>query len=86
MKRNEIVSEIQELIKDKEHLFDLNKNAVSITGEFGISFTVDSITSEGVFIQSDEDVEKKEFIEFDDIMHKDDLQSILEALRSEMIE
>ena len=86
MKRNEIVSEIQELIKDKEHLFDLNKNAVSITGEFGASFTVDSVTSEGVFIQSDEDVEEKEFIEFDDIMHKDDLQSILEALRNELAE
>jgi len=80
-KRSEIVSEIQKLIKDKEHLFD---TTIELTGSLSSKNTIDSVTSEGVFIVEGEDVNKTELVLFDDIMNKEDLELVLETLTEEL--
>ena len=80
-KRSKIVSEIKKLIKDKEHLFD---TTIELTGSLDSKRTIDSVTSDGVFINESEDVNKTELVLFDDIINKDDLELVLETLTEEL--
>lgn len=78
--RTEIVSEIQKQLKDREHLFD---TTIELSGELNQKFTIDSVTPEGVFIMEDGSIET-DLVKFDDVLHKEDLELILETLTTEL--
>ena len=80
-RRNTVIYKIKKLVGKKEHLFD---TTIELTGSLNAKFTIDSVTSDDVFIIEGEDVNKTIPIRLFDVINVEDLELVLETLTDEL--